>query len=61
MDLLPEIQQPPRILSNYMQALTLNNFKNEIDQYLKTREVPILMHLHSRLLLQSPVCVPLSS
>lgn len=49
--MLPEIQQPPRILSAYMQALQANNFKNDVDQYLRTREVPILMDMHKKLLL----------
>lgn len=55
-DLLPEIQQPPRILSNYLQALNANNFKAEIDQYMKIREVPFLMSLHSKLTLPTQVC-----
>eukprot|EP00123_Amoebidium_parasiticum_P018848 comp24302_c0_seq2/m.45619 comp24302_c0_seq2/g.45619 ORF comp24302_c0_seq2/g.45619 comp24302_c0_seq2/m.45619 type:complete len:1529 (-) comp24302_c0_seq2:771-5357(-) len=50
-DLLPEINQSPRILSNYVTALQYNNFRQDIDNYLKTREVPFLMSLTSRLLL----------
>jgi CCR4-NOT transcription complex subunit 1 len=36
-DLLPEICQSPRILSAYMNTLSKNNLKSDIDQYLKTR------------------------
>ncbi|ORZ05070.1 CCR4-Not complex component, Not1-domain-containing protein [Absidia repens] len=35
-DLLPEIKQSPRILSDYEAPLELDNFKNDIDQYLST-------------------------
>ena len=35
-DLLPEIQQPPRILSDYVSPLNSNNFKQEIDKFLET-------------------------
>ncbi|KAI7854467.1 CCR4-Not complex component, Not1-domain-containing protein [Circinella umbellata] len=34
-DLLPEIQQPPRILSDYVSPLNSNNFKQEIDKFLE--------------------------
>eukprot|EP00124_Ichthyophonus_hoferi_P004310 Ihof_evm1s459 gene=Ihof_evmTU1s459 len=50
-DLLPEINQSPRILSNYVTALHNGNFRQDIDNYLKNREVPFLMSLASRLLL----------
>lgn len=62
-DLLPEINQPPRILSNYLAALTSSApnsgvsgiFRNEIDTYLKTRiPVSFLVDLRSRYLLFSP-------
>lgn len=36
-DLLPEINQPPRILSAFNPALMANNFQHEIDNYLKNR------------------------
>src|SRR6185503_12895751 len=37
-DLLPEINQSPRILSNYVVILnSAHNLKTEIDTYLKTR------------------------
>jgi hypothetical protein len=36
-DLLPEISQSPRVLSDYASALVANNLKNDIDNYLKTR------------------------
>eukprot|EP00026_Physarum_polycephalum_P000086 Phypoly_transcript_00086.p1 GENE.Phypoly_transcript_00086~~Phypoly_transcript_00086.p1 ORF type:complete len:2362 (+),score=414.48 Phypoly_transcript_00086:843-7088(+) len=60
-DLLPEINQPPRILSNCLAALsTLSTssglpFKNEVDTYLKTRTpVSFLMDMRSRFLLLNP-------
>ncbi|KAI9490122.1 CCR4-Not complex component, Not1-domain-containing protein [Zychaea mexicana] len=37
-DLLPEIQQPPRILSDYVSPLMAGNFKQEIDQFLETHD-----------------------
>ncbi|KAG0182584.1 hypothetical protein DFQ29_003364 [Apophysomyces sp. BC1021] len=36
-DLLPEINQSPRILSDYVGPLRLNDFKAEIDEYLESR------------------------
>merc|ERR1711907_793049 len=54
-DLLPEISQSPRILSNATAALSYNNLKVDIDMYLKTRSPPqLLMELSHRLLLQVP-------
>ncbi|KNC97024.1 CCR4-NOT core subunit CDC39 [Spizellomyces punctatus DAOM BR117] len=51
-DLLPEINQPPHVLSDYTSSLLLNNFKQDIDVYLKTRgPVTFLLDLRSRLLL----------
>ena len=51
-DLLPEINQSPRILSDYTNSLLAGNFKHDVDTYLKTRgPVSFLMDLRSRLLL----------
>eukprot|EP01134_Creolimax_fragrantissima_P000786 CFRG0786T1 len=52
-DLLPEINQSPNLYGNYLAVLEKNDFRRHIDQYLKTREVPFLMSLSSRVLLQS--------
>jgi len=52
-DLLPEINQAPRILSNYTAALQQNNFKQEIDNYLKTRSSLFLIDLRNKLLLSA--------
>lgn len=46
-DLLPEISQSPRVLSDYASALIANNLKNDIDNYLKTRS-PISFPLDLR-------------
>lgn len=53
MDLLPEISQPPRILSKYTAALTTNKaFKQEVDNYLKTGQpYTFLLELRSKLFL----------
>ncbi len=53
MDLLPEISQPPRILSKYTAALTANKtFKQEVDNYLKTGQpYTFLLELRSKLFL----------
>lgn len=40
MDLLPEIALPPRILSNYVAALSHNNIKQDLDKFLQTRHQP---------------------
>jgi len=49
-DLLPEISQPPRILSNYQSALNHNMLRQDIDSYLKTRApVTALMELPNKL------------
>jgi len=51
-DLLPEINQSPRILSNCSKSLLANNFRQAIDMYLKTRSpVSFLIDLRSKLLL----------
>lgn len=51
-DLLPEINQPPHVLSDYTSSLIPNNFKADIDVYLKSRgPVTFLLDLRSRLLL----------
>ncbi|CAN0526865.1 unnamed protein product, partial [Ectocarpus sp. 12 AP-2014] len=39
-DLLPEIALPPRILSNYVAALSHNNIKQDLDKFLQTRHQP---------------------
>merc|ERR1711981_386269 len=43
-DLLPEICQSPRLLSNYQTILSKNNLKADIDTYLKTRPNPSLLN-----------------
>jgi CCR4-NOT transcription complex subunit 1 len=52
-DLLPEISQPPRILSKYTAALTANKtFKQEVDSYLKTGQpYTFLLELRAKLFL----------
>jgi CCR4-NOT transcription complex subunit 1 len=51
-DLLPEINQSPRILSDYTSSLLKNNLKQEIDLYMKTRgPFSFLIDLQSRLLM----------
>ncbi|KAJ3332113.1 hypothetical protein HDU76_001257 [Blyttiomyces sp. JEL0837] len=51
-DLLPEINQPPHVMSDYTSSLIPNGFKAEIDAYLKTRApVNFLLELRSKLLL----------
>ena len=50
-DLLPEITQPPRLLSNYQSALVHNQLKQDIDQYLKMRNPPKLLQSLSKKLL----------
>ncbi|KAI8909736.1 CCR4-Not complex component, Not1-domain-containing protein [Gorgonomyces haynaldii] len=50
-DLLPEINQSPRILSDYTSPLLANNLKQDIDLYMKSRSpVSFLIDLQSRLL-----------
>jgi CCR4-NOT transcription complex subunit 1 len=60
-DLLPEINQPPRILSNYLAALSITGsgtsgtFRSEVDTYLKTRTpISFLIDMRPRFLLLSP-------
>ncbi|KAI9104094.1 CCR4-Not complex component, Not1-domain-containing protein [Phlyctochytrium arcticum] len=49
-DLLPEINQPPHVLSDYTSTLIPNNVKADVDQYLKTRGPnSFLQELPSRL------------
>jgi len=52
-DLLPEINAPPRILSNYTAALTAQKgFKQELDAFLKTGgPLSFVLELRSKLLL----------
>jgi hypothetical protein len=52
-DRLPEISQPPHILSDYTSALQKGNFKAEIDNFLKTRAPAFLHNLRARLLLSA--------
>ncbi|KAJ1569392.1 hypothetical protein HK405_005645 [Cladochytrium tenue] len=57
-DLLPEINQPPHVLSDYTSSLIPNNFKTDIDAYLKSRgPVTFLTDLRSRLLLPASAVV----
>jgi CCR4-NOT transcription complex subunit 1 len=54
-DLLPEISQPPRILSNYTAALTAGGLRADVDKYLQTRQpAQFLIDLPARLKLQQP-------
>ncbi|CAM9513447.1 unnamed protein product [Discosporangium mesarthrocarpum] len=39
-DLLPEITLAPRVLSNYVAALTYRNLKVDLDKFLQTRHQP---------------------
>lgn len=41
MDLLPEIALAPRILSNYVAALSHNSIKQDLDKFLQTRHQPV--------------------
>jgi CCR4-Not complex component, Not1 len=56
-DLLPEINQPPRIRSDYLAAISSGSpisFMNEVDTYLKTRTpISFLIDMRSRFLLLS--------
>ncbi|CAG8494332.1 7474_t:CDS:10 [Funneliformis mosseae] len=53
-DLLPEISQSPRVLSDYASALDANNLKNDIDNYLKTRSpITFPSDLKQKLLFES--------
>lgn len=59
-DLLPEINQPPRILSNYLSVLNIATgtpgvtFRNEVDNYLKTRApLSFLVDMRPRYLMLS--------
>lgn len=49
-DLLPEINQAPNILSDYTSILKTNNLKEDIDDYLKKRNDHFLAKLPTRLL-----------
>lgn len=54
-DLLPEISQSPRILSDYTAPLLKNNLKQEIDAYIKNRApLSFLIDLQARLLNENP-------
>jgi len=53
-DLLPEINQPPRILSNFTASLTASGLRQELDKYLHTRtNTQVLNELPSRLRLST--------
>ncbi|CAB4419785.1 unnamed protein product [Rhizophagus irregularis] len=53
-DLLPEISQSPRVLSDYASALVANNLKNDIDNYLKSRSpISFPSDLKQKLMLDS--------
>ncbi|KAJ3175056.1 hypothetical protein HDU87_006452 [Geranomyces variabilis] len=58
-DLLPEINQPPHVLSDYTSGLVQNNLKHDVDVYLKTRApVAFLMDLKSRLVATAAATAP---
>eukprot|EP00164_Ancoracysta_twista_P003199 GFYU01004267.1.p1 GENE.GFYU01004267.1~~GFYU01004267.1.p1 ORF type:complete len:672 (+),score=268.94 GFYU01004267.1:49-2016(+) len=50
-DLLPEINQPPRILFNFTASVTYNGIKNDIDNYIAKRAARALNDLKQKLLL----------
>jgi CCR4-NOT transcription complex subunit 1 len=53
-DLLPEISQSPRVLSDYASALVANNLKTDIDNYLKSRSpISFPSDLKQKLMLDS--------
>ncbi|KAI8608596.1 CCR4-Not complex component, Not1-domain-containing protein [Chytriomyces sp. MP71] len=54
-DLLPEINQSPHVMSDFTSPLTALNLKAELDAYLKHRSPPTFINgLRNRLLLASP-------
>ena len=53
-DLLPEINQPPRILSNCTAALHVSGLREQLDEYLQTRHpISFLLDLPRKLKTQS--------
>jgi CCR4-NOT transcription complex subunit 1 len=49
-DMLPEISQPPRIMTDFAAMIQPGNFKKELDSYLKKRSpVTFLSELRSKL------------
>ncbi|CAM9454502.1 unnamed protein product, partial [Laminaria digitata] len=40
-DLLPEIALAPRVLSNYVTALSHNAIRSDLDKFLQTRHQPV--------------------
>lgn len=40
-DLLPEIALAPRVLSNYVTALSHNSIRGDLDKFLQTRHQPL--------------------
>ena len=59
-DLLPEIQVPPLISSNYTAALHTNGLRADIDQFFRTRDRRFLTELAPRLMLPAAgmCCAP---
>lgn len=52
-DLLPEIKQSPRIMSDYESTLEVDQFKKDIDHYLlETQDKAFLTHLMAKLTLK---------
>lgn len=49
-DLLPEINQPPRILSSYVSTLVQGNLKQDIDEFLQSRSPAAAEAIKSKLL-----------
>ena len=49
-DLLPEISQAPRILSDFTSALQHRNVKQDLDMYIQTRNATLLSKLTQKLL-----------
>lgn len=61
-DLLPEISQSPRILSNYTATLTPGGLRADLDGYLQTRHpAQFLVDLPARLRLQGPDAIQLGT
>ena len=56
-DRLPEITQPPLVLSDVAAALQRNNLRTETDAFLRSRRAEFLREVRSRLLL-SPAEMP---
>eukprot|EP00922_Rhytidocystis_sp_ex-Travisia-forbesii_P069956 GHVS01104466.1.p1 GENE.GHVS01104466.1~~GHVS01104466.1.p1 ORF type:complete len:298 (-),score=-11.04 GHVS01104466.1:132-905(-) len=50
-DLLSDIKNDPRILTNYTVRLLQNNLKHDIDEFWRTREVSLLLEIKNKLML----------